>query len=141
MKWFLCLSLIVAFSGLAFGQEKKEAGDDQKIQGKWEMVEGEQNGQKFDDEFVKGFKLSFDKDKYDAKLANGDGEDGTFKIDAKDTPHKSLKFTTAGSEVRQAIYDWDGETLKLCVSDRGGDKPKEFAGKDGNISMVLRKAK
>jgi uncharacterized protein (TIGR03067 family) len=132
---------MVGVSVLTAGQEKKESGDAQKFQGKWEMVEGEQNGQKFDDEFVKGFKLSFEKDKYEAKLASGDGEDGVFTIDTKDAPHKSAKFTSVGNDVRQAIYGWDGEKLKLCVSDRGGDKPKEFAGKDGNIFMVLRKVK
>lgn len=141
MKLFISLSMLVGLSVLTAGQEKKEAGDAQKFQGKWEMVEGEQNGQKFDDEFVKGFKLSFEKDKYEAKLASGDGEDGTFSLDTKDTPHKSVKFTTVGNDVRQAIYAWDGGKLKLCVSDRGGDKPKEFAGKDGNIFLVLKKAK
>jgi uncharacterized protein (TIGR03067 family) len=142
VKWCFSLALTVALWGLGWAQEKKEPTEDsQKFQGKWEMLEGEHNGEKFPEDFIKGFKLSFEKDKYDAKLAAGDGEEGTFKVNAKDTPKKSLTFTNNGNEVRQAIYEWDGDKLKLCISDRGGEKPKEFAAKDGNLLMVLKKSK
>ena len=139
MKALMSLMVALAGLGLVWADDKKDA-DDKKIQGKWEMVKGEQNGEAFPDDFVKGFKLTFDGDKYDAKLADGSGEDGKFKLKADDKP-ASATFTGAGGDVRNAIYKWDGDKLVLCVSDRGGDKPKEFAGKDGNMLLVLQKAK
>ncbi len=141
MKWMAFFSVIFLALGASKADDKKESTDDQKkVQGKWEMLEGEQNGEKFPEDFVKGFKLSFDGEKYDAKLADGSGEDGTFKLDPKENP-RSMTFTTGANDVRKAIYKWDGENLKLCVSDRGGEKPKEFAGKEGNLLIVLKKAK
>ena len=131
MKSLLSLMVALAGLGLVWADDKKDA-DDKKIQGKWEMVKGEQNGEPFPDDFVKGFKLNFDGEKYDAKLADGSGEEGKVKLKADDKP-ASATFTAGSGDVRQAIYKWDGEKLVLCVSDRGGDKPKEFAGKDGNM--------
>src|SRR5690349_3127076 len=114
--------VVVALVGLGWvGADDKKDADDKKMQGKWEMVKGEQNGEAFPDDFVKGFKLSFEGEQYEAKLADGSGEEGKFKIKADDKP-ASATFTASGGDVRQAIYKWDGEKLHLCVSDRGGDK-------------------
>src|SRR4051794_36915981 len=94
--------------GITWADDKKDAEEQKKFQGKWDLVRGEQNGEKLPEEFVKGFKLSFDSDKYDAKLADGSGEEGKFKINADDKI-ASTTFTASGGETRQAIYKWDGD--------------------------------
>ena len=140
MKWMATLSIVLVALGFTIAQDdKKDKSDQDKIQGKWNMVKGEINGDNAPDEFIKGFSLTFTKDKYEAKLADGSGEEGEFKLDSKTKP-ASATFT-AGGESRKAIYKWDGDNLHFCVSDKGGEAPKEFAGKDGHLYFVLKKGK
>src|SRR5262249_33770170 len=126
--------------GSTWADDKKDGDEQKKFQGKWEMVRGERDGDKLPEDFVKGFKLTFADEKYEAQLADGSSEEGKFKVKSNDKP-ATATFTTAGGEVRQGVYKWDGEELHVCVSDRGGEKPKDFAGKDGNLFFVLKKAK
>lgn len=139
MKWIATLSLALLALGISIAQDKKDATDQDKFQGKWSMTKGEANGESLPDDFIKGFSITFTKGKYEAKLADGSGEEGEFKLDSTAKP-ASATFTANG-DTRKGIYKWDGESLHLCVSDKGGETPKEFAGKDGNLSFVLKKAK
>ena len=136
MKWFVTLSLALLVLNLSLATEEKK--DEEKIVGTWQMTKGEMNGENLPEDFVKGFTLTFTKDKkFEAKLADGSGEEGDFKLDDSTKP-KSASFT-AGGETRKAIYKFDGDELHLCVSDKGGDMPKEFKGDDGNLFFVLKK--
>lgn len=139
MKWIATLSVALLALGLTVAKDDKDKSDQDKIQGKWEMTKGEMNGENLPEDFIKGFSITFTKEKFEAKLADGSGESGEFKLDSKAKP-ASASFTANG-ETRKGIYKWDGEALHLCVSDRGGEQPKEFAGKDGNLFFVLKKAK
>src|SRR5438045_673937 len=105
------LSLTLALVALtaAWADDKKE-DHQRKVQGKWEMVRGEQEGNALPDEFVKAFKLTFDGEKYEAKLPDGGSEGGKFKLKADDKPGTAT-FTTDAGEVRQGIYKFDGEEL------------------------------
>lgn len=137
MKWFATLSL--ALLVLTFTVAKDDKKDEDKFQGKWNMAKGEANGESLPEDFVKGFTLTFTKDKFEAKLADGSGEEGEFKLDPKAKP--ATASFTAGGETRKGIYKFVGEDIELCVSDKGGETPKEFSGKDGNLLFVLKKAK
>lgn len=136
MKWFATLSLALLVLNLSIAKDDK---DEDKFQGKWNMTKGQMNGEDLPEDFVKGFSLTFTKAKFEAKLADGSGEEGEFKLDPKSKP-ASATFT-AGGETRKAIYKFDGDSLHLCVSDKGGETPKEFAGKDGNLFFVMKKNK
>jgi uncharacterized protein (TIGR03067 family) len=60
-------------------------------------------------------------------------------IDLISIDHPSGKtFTEVG------IYEWDGETLRLCMDNTGKERPKEFkspAGKEQIYLSVLKKRK
>ncbi|MFO0813841.1 MAG: TIGR03067 domain-containing protein [Gemmatales bacterium] len=137
MKWFASLSLALLVLSFTVAQDDKK--DNDKFQGKWNMTKGEMNGESLPEDFVKGFSLTFTKDKFEAKMGDGSGEEGTFKLDSSAKPGKA-EFT-AGGETRKGIFKFDGDDLHLCVSDKGGETPKDFSGKDGNIFFVLKKAK
>lgn len=139
MKWIASLSLALFVFGFSVAQDDKKKDED-KIQGKWEMIKGEMNGESLPEEFVKGFSITFTKEKFEAKLADGSGEEGEFKLDSAAKPHATASFTSNG-ETRKGIYKWDGDSLHMCVSDKGGELPKDFAGKDGHLLFVLKKAK
>ncbi len=139
MKSLMSLMVALIAPGLGWAQEKKEA-DDKKIQGKWEMVRGEQDGNALPEEFVKGFRLTFEGDKYEAKLADGNSEEGKFKLKSDDKP-ASVIFSNAAGEERKGLYKLSGEELTIVVSDRGGERPKDLSGKDAHLMMVLKKAK
>jgi uncharacterized protein (TIGR03067 family) len=137
VKWFATRSL--ALLVLTFTVAKDDKKDEDKFQGKWSMAKGEANGENLPDDFVKGFTLTFTKDKFEAKMADGSGEEGEFKLDAKAKP--ATASFTAGGETRKGIYKFQDDEIHLCVSDKGGETPKDFAGKDGNLFFVLKKAK
>ena len=139
MKWIATLSLALMAFGFSVAQDEKNKSDDDKIQGKWQLSKAEMNGESAPEDFVKGFTLTFTKNKFEAKLPDGSGEEGEFKLDPKTKP-ASASFTSSG-ETRKAIYKWEGDDLHMCVSDKGGETPKEFAGKDGNLLFVMKKAK
>jgi uncharacterized protein (TIGR03067 family) len=138
VKWIATLSL--ALLALGFSVAKDDKTDDEKIQGKWQLTKAQMNGEDAPEDFVKGFTLTFTKNKFEAKLADGSGEEGEFKLDPKAKPNATGSFT-AGGETRKAIYKWDGDALHMCVSDKGGETPKEFAGKDGSLFFIMKKAK
>ena len=138
MKWFASLSLALLVLTFTTAQDDKK--DSEKFQGKWNMTKGEMNGESLPEDFVKGFSLTFTKEKFEAKMGDGGGEEGTFKLDAAAKPAKA--DFTAGGETRKGIYKFaSDDELHLCVSDKGGETPKDFTGKDGNIFFVLKKAK
>ena len=51
---------------------------------------------------------------------------------------KQIDTTTDGREgIEKGIYALEGETLKLCLSTRGGARPKEFATRNGTDLMLI----
>lgn len=140
MKPMLSLLVALAALGLGWADDKKDVEDQKKIQGKWELVRGDQEGNPLPEEFVKGFRLTFEADKYVAQLPDGNSEEGKFKLTPGDKP-ASVVFTPASGEERKGVYKFDGQELTLCVGDRGAEKPKDLTGKDAHFKFVLKKAK
>src|SRR5262245_29364746 len=116
VKWIATLSIALLALGFSVANDDKDKdkSDQDKFQGKWQMTKGEANGESLPEEFIKGFSLTFTKEKFEAKLADGSGEEGEFKLDPKAKP--ATASFTAGGETRKGIYKWDGENLHLCVS-------------------------
>jgi uncharacterized protein (TIGR03067 family) len=117
----------------------KAPDDKKKLQGTWEMVEAERGGQKVGEELGK-VKLSF---QGDALVLTMGGEDkqATFKLDPTQKPKAIDVMPQDGSEkgkTLRAIYSLDGDTLKLCLDDRGDqERPTEFTTKGGTSLMLL----
>jgi uncharacterized protein (TIGR03067 family) len=137
MPWSLLLGFMA--SCCLVGVDDKS--DQDKLQGDWKLESGKQAGENTPEEFVKEFSLTIKGDKWSVKIPGGEDK-GTIKIDSSKKP-KEINFTSESGAERQSIYDLDGDTLKVCVSEPGGNRPTEFDSKAGSPTMyfVLKRKK
>jgi uncharacterized protein (TIGR03067 family) len=137
---------LAAAAGAADDATKK---DQEKLQGTWQTVSGEFNGDKLDDELCKVLKFVCKSDKFEvqgpADVLNQYAK-GTFKLDATTTP-KTLDITIGGGEkkgdVIECIYELDGDNLKVCGKLTGKERPADYTTKQGSnmVSLVLKREK
>ena len=62
------------------------------------------------------------------------------KVDGSATP-KSLDYNTGGATPRPAIYEVDGDTLKILMNLRGNERPKEMKSDDSTVLYVFKRVK
>src|SRR4051794_40239100 len=119
LKRSIALILVLSFSSPAGSADAK----DDTIDGTWLPSEPELAGKKFPDEVRKAMKLVVKGDKYTATVGTN-VDKGTVKLDPKAKP-KALDVTgTDGpnkGKTLLAIYERDGDTLKVCY-DLSGKK-------------------
>ena len=125
------------------------AGDDAKaemkrLQGTWQVVSAISKGEKVPAEDVAELELLIEADKISVREKGKVQERMTFKIDPAKKP-RAINFThTDGpnkDKVDYAIYQLNGDTLKICVNEKSGEaRPTEFASTAGSShSLVLLK--
>jgi uncharacterized protein (TIGR03067 family) len=128
------------------------AGDDAKadlkrLQGTWQVVSATSKGEKVPAEDIADLELVIEGDKINVREKGRIQERMTFKIDPGKKP-RAIDFThTEGSKkdkVDHAIYQVDGDNLKICVNEEsGGARPTAFASNAGSTHslVVLKRAK
>jgi RNA polymerase sigma-70 factor (ECF subfamily) len=120
---------------------KEEAKDEEKILGTWALVSFEEGGQKAPEAWIQEAKVTF---AADGKMTVKQGEkeqEFTYKLDPATDP-KGFSGTNDKGRTVLGIYKLDGDTLTVCA-DRGGDRPTEFASKEGTtvVLEVLKREK
>jgi len=119
----------------------------EKFQGTWEIFEVVNNGHVIPPEQLKGGQVVFKGDEMTLKT-NGDDKDPRkfrVKLDPSENP-KAIDTTALNREhkgsVNPAIYQLDGDTLKLCSPNLPDTKerPKELKSKEGsNVALLTLK--
>jgi uncharacterized protein (TIGR03067 family) len=100
------------------GQDEQSRKDHAALQGEWEIVSAESNGEAPPPGLLDGAKFAF----AGAKLTLL-GKEGTFELDASKNP-RQIDFIR-GNRRQIGIYELDGDNLKLCVGP-ADDRPKKF---------------
>lgn len=124
----------------AFSQDavKKEQ---EKLQGTWQVLRQEYDG---NDEAFQETKLVFSADKIVVKDKQGE-KAMTYKLDPSMQPKNiDLTMEVQGKKTElTGIYLLNGETLKICASDKGQARPTEFVSPKGSrlTLFVLRRVK
>jgi len=114
-----------------------------QFEGTWELVAVEADGNKVPDEVVRGCRFTFKGNSFTAGL--GDlNRAGTFKVDPSKKPHTMDITMTSGPQentTQPAIYSLDGDTLKICGTQPGKERPTDFdtKGKTQTTLMVLKR--
>jgi uncharacterized protein (TIGR03067 family) len=137
----LCIAMLFVASALA-----QDAATDQKaLQGTWTPTSGEVAGKKFPEALLKMMSLTINGDKYVVK-AGEVTDQGTVKIDVS----KKLKAMdivgtegpTKGKKML-AIYELDGDTLRVCYDLTGKERPTEFKStkESGHFLATYQRAK
>lgn len=144
----LCVAFLL-MTGLAAADEPKaDAKDKEALQGLWQAVELEANGQQAPGATVKALQIRI---KGDQIVFSPDTENrkNTFVIDATAKP-KALDFTPddgakQGKKVTGAIYKLDGDKLTICINRDGeaGKRPTEFktAAGSGFVLVTFQRVK
>jgi uncharacterized protein (TIGR03067 family) len=139
LRLSVALVLVVSFSSIA---RSADAKDGDAIQGTWLPAEAELAGKPFPDEVRKTMKLVIKDDKYTVTVGKATDE-GTTKLNPKAKP-KEIDITgTDGPNKGKtilAIYELDGDTLRVCYDVSGKTRPTEFKTKaDTQLFLVTYK--
>jgi uncharacterized protein (TIGR03067 family) len=139
LKLFVALVLVLSFSSAAWSADAKDADT---FQGTWLPSSAELAGKPFPDEVRKTMSLVMKDDKYTVTVGKA-VDQGTVKLNPKAKP-KELDITgTDGPNKGKtilAIYELDGDTLRICYDLGGKDRPTEFKTKaDTQLFLVTYK--
>jgi uncharacterized protein (TIGR03067 family) len=123
-KLFVAFALACSFSSAAWGGDTK----DDTLQGTWLPTTAELGGKPFPEEVRKTIKLVIKDDKYTVTVGK-QVDQGTVKLKPSATP-KVLDITgTEGPNKGKtilAIYEWKGDTLRVCYDLTGKKRPTKF---------------
>lgn len=160
----LLISVVaLSFLGSSPAQEKKDTKEEdkkkvetlkkerQRFQGTWKVVEYVTGGEPLPEEQVKAMQTVFAGDRMTISLSMSESKrEYTLTLDPGKKPAEleaTLDIAKIKAKIRPGmpgIYEFEGDTLKLCLARLGGKiRPKEFASTAaaGNILIKLRKAK
>ena len=136
LKPFAVLAVALSFSPSAGGGGDKD-GD--TIEGTWLPATAELGGKPFPEEVRKSIKLTVKDGKYTVMVGKNPDR-GTTKLDPSAKP-KAMDITgTEGPNKGKtflAIYDLDGDTLKVCYDLSGKDRPTEFKTAEGTQLFLV----
>jgi uncharacterized protein (TIGR03067 family) len=140
-KSFALLALLLSFALAAAHGDGKD-GDTND--GTWLPSEAELAGKKLPDEIRKTIKLVIEGDKYTVTVGK-EVDKGTVKRNASAKPKEMDITGTEGPNKGKtflAIYERDGDTLRICYDLSGKGRPTEFKTKEGTpLFLVTYKRK
>ncbi len=143
-----CWLFVLAPALVAAAQKPKDdavKNELRKFQGSWRIVSVEASGKKLPEEDFKEVVLILEGDRHTTR--NGaDRYSGTFAIDPGKKPKRIDFLYDDGPEkgkTARGIYEFDGDTLKICLGLAGQERPTEFTSKPGSRHFleVLKRQK
>jgi RNA polymerase sigma-70 factor (ECF subfamily) len=152
LKWAaaFALAVVVTGAGVTTGVSRARAAADdaakvkaelKKFQGNWVDIYAEKAGKK--QEEVGDHELKFDGETFGVADHGRVQEKGTFKLDPSKNPKEiDLRIRDRNDEEKTGlgIYTWDGENLKFCWGEPGGEKrPTDFTTRDGGVLVIVKR--
>jgi len=126
MKFLLCLCLGACASLHAFAADPSD--DAKTVQGTWRPAKAVLAGQPLPDTVLQVISLKMDHGRYEVLV--GEAPDrGTYVLDSTATPKAITVNGTEGPNqglTFPAIYELDGDTLRICYDLSGVKRPTEF---------------
>jgi uncharacterized protein (TIGR03067 family) len=132
------LALTVAVVILSRGTDDTPTGELDKYQGTWFLVSEQFDGKKVPAEglssevknlsyTVRGDTLLFS--------SRGESRSAKVKLDPNRSP-KTYDLLRDDGRLLKGIYAWDGEAIKICSADDGGDRPTDFKTEAGSRNRI-----
>jgi uncharacterized protein (TIGR03067 family) len=124
----LGLSLLAGFLSAA-PAPKEEIKDKDKLQGTWEIVSIDYEGQHYGAESYRGWRYILTGDKMVRKLNDDTNRESVFVLDPSKKP-KTIDLTyeepPGSKHTALGVYELDGDTLKWCFGDDPSTRPTGF---------------
>ena len=140
----VCTLVLTASSGTGARADDKAGVEKElkKFQGTWTFESVETGGKEAPAANFKGITVTFECDKYAVKKGDDVFEAATLKLDPSKSP-KTLDVTVAEGPNKGAvmlgIYEFSGDTLKVCFDPEGKKRPTEFKSGYGSQTLVVHK--
>jgi uncharacterized protein (TIGR03067 family) len=109
------------------------------LDGIWIPQSGELGGAKFPDEMLKTMKLIMKDGTYSVTVGKQDDK-GTVKVDTKKKPNEMDIAGTDGpnkGKMFPAIFELDGDTLRICYDLSGKERPTAFKTETGATTLLV----
>lgn len=116
--------------------EKPAATELGKLQGTWQVTSAEAGGRAVPG--GKGCTLRIEGDKTTLDMGDGHALTGTVRIDPKAKP-KAMDLIYGQGVALPAVYELDGNVLKICQALPGEDRPAAVSGKAGGAVLTVYK--
>jgi uncharacterized protein (TIGR03067 family) len=138
------LGLLVVSLLLAADDTQKADKAAKQIEGVWQAVSLEQDGNKNDE--ANNFTVKIEDGKYEAKMGEETTSKGELKLDPTKKPHAMDIMVEEGANSGQTqlgIYEVKDGNLKICFAQADKPRPTEFSAKEGsgNTLIVLKRRK
>jgi uncharacterized protein (TIGR03067 family) len=125
-------------------REKAAAKDLETFAGKWKAASVETDGKKAPAEELADVFVTHEENKVTVRQKDMVIVQGTIELDPTQKP-KTLNFTSTLSEnkgkVYLGIYEFDGDSYRLCLADPGKKRPTEFSSRLGVLIVYKRDKK
>jgi uncharacterized protein (TIGR03067 family) len=134
-KLFATLTLVAAFAAPALADAKKDLA---ALNGTWNPTSMELGGRKTPADQLKAITMTITDGKYNVTV-DGQSDKGTLKLDKKDKLKTMDIVGTEGpnkGKTFPAIYELDGDTLKICYALEGDKRPTEFKASERQLLLV-----
>ena len=126
MKRTFCIGLAVAASLGVLGADSSD--DAKAVQGSWKPAKAELAGQPMAEAVLKIISLKLENGQYEV-FVGAAPDKGTYTIDSTSKPKSMIITGTEGpnnGKTFPAIYELDGDTLRICYDLSGAKRPTEF---------------
>ncbi len=103
--------------------------DVERLQGRWNVVALEIDGNKLPEGIFGGARIMIDGNRF-TTIAMGATYEGTFSVDSSKTPRTvDLNFSSGPEKgnTSRGIYELEGDTWKLCLTISNTERPAKFA--------------
>jgi uncharacterized protein (TIGR03067 family) len=107
--------------------------DNKSLKGDWIPVKAELGGKPMPDAVLKTIGMKLGDGTYDVSVA-GEPDKGTYEIDSSAKPKGMVIHGTEGPNKGRAIpaiYEREGDTLRICYDLSGAKRPAEFKSVEG----------
>jgi uncharacterized protein (TIGR03067 family) len=109
------------------------------MEGTWKVESAEAGGRKIESGDLMEIVVKITGGRYEVKIKDK-LDAGTMTVDETQKPKTMDATDTEGDDVGKvvkAIYELSGDTLRVCYTLDGGERPKEFATKEGSPVLML----
>ena len=145
--WIEMCVVGLALSGWVRADDSRQGAQEEqkKLEGTWQLTEGEVGGTKLPPEVARAIALVLTGDHYRATTAEGFDE-GTVRLMPDRKPKAMDMDGTKGpnkGKTMLAIYDLQDDTLRVCYDPSGRERPTEFKSKQDTKTFlaIYRKQK